>query len=294
VPGQFEYVNSLSANFPIAVALGPLAYIVLLRRRPWLGLYLLLWFSVPFLIHSLFLPFRQERYLLLAMPAVFAAMGIAAAWGCDSLHRDLKFAFTKWFARAGTGNALAGTIVVLTTACVLAPSALHAVKLVRRQVLEGAVRNDWDRVQQVISTTPELTDLPVGSAHSLPTLFYLGRVGFALRVGLLERQATRAEWLQTGNGLGWSPDGTPDYYGGVPVFRSPSALRAAFREAEGVLILMEDRDLNSASGWRLSPEFRQLIRAEAHELCGQNCGSLRLYHWQFEADSVVGERATWH
>lgn len=278
VPGPLFYVYALMTSIPLVASFGSFAFLLLLARRPWLGIYLLTWFAVPFLIHSLFLSFRQERYIMLAMPALFMAVGIVAAWAGEALHREMKAALIRWTGRVRLSRALAGLLVGLAALGALGPATASAAKLVRDDLDAASTNPHWDRMQRLIADDPDLVDLPIGSGHPLPALYYLGRVSFSVRRGLLERPAGHQALMQTGHAFRWESDGAPDYYAGVPVLSDPAAIRERFEKAGGVLIVLGRQEFDSAN---TTPSLRRVLEAEARELCLGTCGSVKLYHWHF-------------
>lgn len=279
---QTYYWMLLDAT-PLIVSLMPLIFLVAIRRNWALAVYLAMWFGVPFVLHSLVFRFQNERYVILALPALFLATGIAAAEGCRALRRVVATWVERRNPRGTPGMArLIGASAVVLVAMV-AIVTTPAVPRVRR-VLAGQVAPpspiDWAGALAILHATPGADSMPWGSFHTLAAKYYWKRVDFSIEPGLLERPiggpntpGPRPQKVH--------PQGTPDWYVGVPVLSTADAIREHFGVGRDVIIAI-DSTIEYGGPGTIMAELRE---GNADELCEGRCGTLHLYRW------TVGNKA---
>lgn len=272
------YYWALSTSFPILLGLAPVSYVAVAVRARWLALYLFLWFAVPVAIHSLLLPWKAERYVLLAIPALLLASAIAAGTGASALRRRLAAALERPEApdRAG-GRARAASAALVTLIALFAIATSRAFNESRR--LPGPHEpKDWTRAFELVRAHGAGM-APIGASQPLTALFYGGRVDFVVGVDFLELPGTDS----------LREEGAPDWYAGLPVLTRPGSIRARFSEADTVALVIE------RSRWEhgnIAPELRAVLPEEATEVCRDRCGALYLFLWSPSTASPEGTTST--
>lgn len=269
------YYRALQEDFPLVISLSPLIFLVVLLRNWRLGGLLLCWFAVPLGLHSLVFPWKSERYVLLAIPALLLAAGIASAVAAESLHRFLGSQMEKWDLTRERRNSLALLVTVVIVACaVITTPAFNS----SRRLATTTKSFGWRESIALLAKRPELAALPIGSAQPLVALHYWGRLDFTVQRALLESWSRDS----TAGGLDHpyliKPMGSPDVYAGKPTLTTADAIRRAFRDRGGVIIGIDQKYLTFDN---VDPTLRAALNQEARELCENHCGSMRLYHWTF-------------
>jgi hypothetical protein len=281
MPSPLFYYYGLAEDLPVALSFAPLVFLIVALRDLRLGVFLATWFGVPLFLHSFVFAWKGDRFMQLAMPAFFLAIGIAAALGAGALFRATRDSIAKWEAAKPYARAAASTVVaVVALALVVTTPAFNAARRA-----PGLAAPDWPEVSAILDERPDLRGLPLGASVPTAGLFYWGRVDFAVAMGLLERfgdpdptDPSVAE--RNAEGSWWAVMGTPDYYAGVPVLTTPHAIRRRFGDVGAVLIAI---DSNRWTYGNIEPGLRQRLSADAEELCVDRCGRLMLFHWRFEA-----------
>ena len=280
MPSPLFYYYGLAEDIPVALSFAPLVFLIVALRDLRMGVFLAAWFGVPLFLHSFVFAWKGDRFVQLAMPAFFLAIGIAAALGAGALFRATRDSIAKWKAARPYARPAASTVVaVVALALVVTTPAFNAA---RRAPGLDAPR--WAEVSAILKERTDLRGLPLGASVPTAGLFYWGRVDFAVAMGLLERfgdpdpnDPSVAEQNQEGSW--WVVMGTPDYYTGVPVLTTPSAIQHRFRDVGAVLIAI---DSNRWTYGNIEPSLRQRLSLDAEELCAHRCGRLMLFHWRFD------------
>ena len=268
------YYRKLSDSFPLIVSLSPLIFLVAILRNRRLGWLLLSWFAVPILLHSLVFPWKAERYVLLAIPALFLATGIAAAAGAAALYDYLSSRLDEWpaVARSRYGIALAATTAIAVSAVITSP-AFNASRRLTNTVLSAG----WDESVALIEKEPTLASLPIGSAQPLVALYYWGRLDFTVQRALLESWRRDTTSSDSDHPYLMKRIGSPDAYAGRPTLTTAQAIRDRFADRGSVLIGIDQKYLTHDN---IDPSLREALNG-ARELCQNRCGSMKLYHWTF-------------
>jgi hypothetical protein len=278
------YYASLRDDFPVLLAFLPLIFLGAIIRKPRLGVYLTTWFAVPMLLHSFFFTWKELRFVLLAMPALFAAAGICAAWAagalfCAAEHAAGQWRFPRWLRRPA-----AYVVVVVTSLVVIGTlPAFFTTRAVMRADQDRAAR--WTQSAAIIRSRPDLAEVPAGTGYALHGLYYWPRLDFVVRVHGLERSTTRTadgRWV-----IELNPMGSPEYKTGRPVLTTPEAIREHFGEAGAVLIGFDVRSESNATRF-IEQSLLDTLSTEAEELCQGRCGTMRLYHWRFNVPADAG------
>lgn len=276
------YVRWLAESLPVVTVLSVLSFPVVLMRRPWLGVFLLCWFAVPLAIH-IALPFRQERYVLAAVPALFLATGVAAAVLFGALRQWARALLEARAVRRGAGGrswladaaATASVVLVGAVAVVSMPAARYALDPDR------AVMVSWRPARDVLEEIPRGSTLPVGSTSPLAALFYLGRVDFVVSKSSLESWVERGQSGPDGttarrSGYEMRPEGAPDFYTGAQVLTTRAAIARRYGAGDTVLVVIERRFITFGN---LDTALEAELSAHAEELCDGRCGEILLYRW---------------
>lgn len=277
---EMSYARAVLTSIPPLGLLTPLAFFVMVRRRPRLGSYLLVWFLVPLAVHEL-MPWKATRFVLLALPAMLLALAYAISYGLGEMRKVIRRVMPQ---RAGLIAEVGGRIAVgaLAIPLLVNPSFVAAARAV------GAGEPPEWRLSGEVLRERGLERVPVGHASSLPALHYWGRLDFTVNEGLRERWVNENErarfGLPPGNGYAELPMGAPDLYTGAPVLASPESIRTHFGYAGAVLIGI-DPDRATIDGVR--PELLEVLETRGEELCQGRCGRMRLYLWAFDPPREV-------
>ncbi|MGH7541297.1 MAG: hypothetical protein ACRELC_09880 [Gemmatimonadota bacterium] len=262
------YYWSFSASLPVLLALAPVSYLVVGTRRPWLAVYLLLWIAVPLAIHSFLLPWKSERYMLVATSGWLLVSAIAAGMGTRALVDRIAAFFER--ARPGLPRRRAvqgaGAAVLVAGAFAVGTSRPFHDSLALPTPHE---RIHWDRAWQAIREAGP-ADAPIGASLPLVPLFYWDRLDFVVGVDFLENYGIEPGDARVG------PDGSLDWYAGLPVLTRPASIRARYPVARTILIGIER---NRWDYGNIAPELKRTLAAEGRELCGDRCGALLLFEW---------------
>jgi hypothetical protein len=254
------YYWTLAGAFPLVVSLAPLSFLATARRHPALAVYLLIWFGLPFVLLSFVLPFKGERFLLLAQPALFLATGIAAAEGLGMLASAMRAGLGNAFDQRWRGRAaIAGCAIVALTAVATMP-AFNAARRIPDSTSTAADRENWTATAAVLAGQPDLDRLKLGSSDEFAPFFYWKRLDFhAASGGEVDLQAI-------------SPAT------GVPRLLTPSDIRRSWGEGATVVIALDSARVVFGV---VDGELYATLQREATELCRGRCGSLLLYRWEF-------------
>lgn len=287
--GEFSpkaYYWMLAEAVPLVLSLMPVIFLAVAKRNGALATYLFAWFAVPLALHSFVFRFQADRYVLLALPALFLSAGIAAADACGALHGAVAEAVQRVRAPSSplAARYAAAGAVALTglTAIVTTPAFVRA-----RKVMAGEVQvhagTDWRRALKVLQAIPGADTLPWGASHPLAPKFYWGRVDFAIAYGLLERPVGGPDSAGP-RAIRAHPQGSRDFYVGVPVLSTVAALRDHFGPGRDVILAVDTSVEAKASFSDFARELRR--KGAAQELCAGRCGSIRMYRWTLPREPV--------
>ena len=274
-----DYYYALVDRFPVIVSLSPAIFVVLLVRDRGLGVYLAAWFAVPLVLHSFVFPWKGERFVFLAVPALFAAAAIVAAWGASGLHGLVMESLEpsarlsphrRWIASAVIGIVVLGAVA--TT-----PAFNES-----RRLVNAPVGMDWRAAAGILRDSPELASVPVGSSATLEALHYLGHVDFSIDRDALEFTSTDS--TSGARRVVTRPIGSPERKSGRPVLTTADAVRERFGVTGRVLIAF---DRGHAANGYLDSSLLAALRSHAVELCRDQCGSLLLYDWRMETGDAA-------
>lgn len=270
------YYYALSERFPLLVSLSPLVFILLAIRQPRLSLYLAIWFAVPVLLHSFVFTWKGERFILLAVPALFTATAFVAAWGASVLYREVRAAIAAWppMARFAGSAAVLAVAIVSLSAIVTTPAFNMARKMVHDNGPAGA---GWKQASAILESRPDLAALPIGSSSPLQPLYYVGRLDFYTNLtdDVIESESTDpAVWLKA------AYDGQPplERKSGAPVLPTAELITKYFADRGGVVIVVDTTYVISNV---LDRALVARLESDADELCRGKCGGVKLFVWTF-------------
>jgi hypothetical protein len=276
-------------NFtPLLLSLVPLIFVAVFRRSPALMTFLLMWFAVPFALHSFVFRFQTERYVLLALPALFLAAGIAAADGCGALFRMVSTKVERLHRGVSPQLArvvAAGTVAMISGFALLTTPAFSRAKRVATGDLEVRSETNWKAALEVLRSTPGADTLPWTSNQSMAARYYWGRLDFAIERGLLDRPEGGPETVGP-RPTTIHPEGSRDYYLGVPVVWRASSVREFFGPGRDVIVAF-DSTVQSRFPESVMSELRG---GNAQELCLGRCGTVLLYRWTLAPDDSAAGR----
>ncbi|MGH7657484.1 MAG: hypothetical protein ACREL6_04555, partial [Gemmatimonadales bacterium] len=266
-PTVTYYYRALSSGLPLAISLLPVTALALWLKRPRLATYLLVWFGGTLAMHSFLLPWKQERYVLLAVPAFLLITAFGAAGGAGALYRYLHGTFASR-TRLGGSFALWATALPALFAIVTQP----AFNMTHRMG-ENPDQDGWRATAAILDTLTGAQSLPLGNTSPAPALYYWERLAFTVQPSLLETWGA-----DPSPGLSRNPVGSPDIYAGVPVLPGPAGIRKHFAGRGGVIIGIEEKYIQ----WHnIDTMLVQRLERDARELCQGECGTMRLYEWKW-------------
>jgi len=277
-PGhRLTYYYALISGFPLLVSLAPVAAGVVFLRKPWLAFYLLTWFLVPFVVLSLVFPFRQERFILTAVPGLFLLGGIAASLACGGIHAALEGrlrgtspGFLRW-------KAVVPPVAVVIVACgalFTTPAFNVARKMPDPTSWPDLRREDWRATVGFVEKVTSAGAVALGTSDPMASTHYWGRVDFQV--------AAR----------GHAP-GEVSGPAAVAVWADPEGIVGRFSEYDRVLIGLDSTRIRAG---RIHDNLLRVLREQGQELCEGRCGTIMLYVWQLpksgsEPQSTLEERS---
>lgn len=276
------YYGALRDEFPVLLAFLPLIFLAAIANRPRLGIYLAVWFAIPLFLHSFVFPWKELRFVMLAMPALFAAAGICAAMGASAVLRGAARATAELRVPVRLRRPAAYAVVAVISITVIGtmPAVFTTRALFRAD--RGAASR-WSQSAEIIRSRPDLTGIPTGTNYALHGLYYWPRLDFVIRVHGLERSTTRTpdgEWV-----IELNPMGSLEYKTGRPVLTTPEAIREHFAAAGAVLVGYSPPSSGDATPF-IEQSLHEILTAEAEELCRGRCGPMNLFYWRFDAPAA--------
>jgi hypothetical protein len=278
----------LSSDTPILIRLYPVVIIAVALRDWRLAVFLGLWFTMPFLIHSLVLPLKNMRYLLGAIPGLLLAGSVAAVIGASALRRSLANLLARDLLSNRAAHRLASAGVAFAAALIIVTApAFYIARQVPatggRIVASVHATEDWRRLSQIVQARDESGELPLGTVDGLAALFYIGRADFVIqrddlyeaRIWAAKRAGEPVPTIKNFDEA--AAQGLADFYSGLPVLTRAAALRKRFEKNTAILIVADN--LRWASKVQIDIGLKDTLLSEARELCQGECGSLRLYEW---------------
>lgn len=282
------YYWLLANTVPLLLSLLPVIFLAVTRRSVALATYLFTWFIVPLVLHSFVFRFQADRYVLLALPALFLATGIAASDACGALLRlastELRRVDARISARVAGYAAVCTVAAVVAIALFTTPAFSRSIRVATRE-LDVRPRTDWRRALEVLQSTPGADTLPWGSLEHLSARFYWRRIDFTVERGLLDRPVGGPEtpWPRA---IVVHPEGTRDFYIGAPILWRASAVREYFGTGRDVIVAVDSTAEANYPGGVVA----EIRREGAKELCLGRCGTLHLYRWTLADDNHEGRR----
>jgi 4-amino-4-deoxy-L-arabinose transferase-like glycosyltransferase len=174
------YFRRLQRSYPVLVALFPVACVVAIARTGRAGVFCVILFCVPFLLHSL-AAFKAQRFLSYAMPFFFAIWGMTIAAVLPALFRAAETTIAQVMAvRAGASWLKVGAgllLIVMAAGLVYSNRAFEdAYRFVRPgQPPPLGSRPNWAGARPLLKGPADSASIVVGTFG--PSIFYnLGRL----------------------------------------------------------------------------------------------------------------------
>jgi 4-amino-4-deoxy-L-arabinose transferase-like glycosyltransferase len=167
------YVYALGGTYPTIFGSFMLACAFALTRNLKATLYILACLTAPFLLHSFFFAWKEDRYLLHVMPFMFIVFSVAVS----ALLRNLYVSVTAWAARALRANPQvigAGVTLIAVIFTFGATRELReGVKLHNLDVgvVAGVQHYNWKKAMDFIVARARPSDVIITS-RSLATHYY--------------------------------------------------------------------------------------------------------------------------
>lgn len=271
------YYHSLSESFPLVVSLVPVVFLTVAIQDSRLGIYLFTWFAVPLFLHSFIFAWKGDRFILLAVPALFLATSIAAATAGRGGYQMIRSRLEGWGYRSTTSGPLAGCVIVLVSLFIIIT--MPAFNNARKVPGIDKKREDWRLIGEIAKSLSKGEEIPLGSSIPLSGLYYWDRVDFTVGRDFAE-SAIQSENGKDRVDAAIGSDTNLDFYVGVPVITTPEKIQSRYAKSGSVLIGIDnDRWLYG----NIDSNLQKVLTSEAEELCQGRCGTLRLYHWVFKS-----------
>lgn len=282
-PQPLTYYYSISERFPILASLMPLLFLVMLIRRPRLGLFLATWFAVPLLLHSFVFPWKGERFILLAMPALFTAAAFVASWGAGALYQEVRAAVALRPSAARYAGAVAmATVAVVSLAAIVTTPAFNVSRKMSRD--DGPPGAGWKQASAILQSHPELAALPVGSSSPLQPLYYIGRLNFFTNVtdDVIQTENNDPNvWIKSA----YEGDPPLERKSGAPVLPTAELIARHFADHGAVVIVVDSSYVTSNM---LDRALFDQLNSDAEDLCRGKCGKVKLFVWAFDRPDAGG------
>ena len=167
------YVYALGGAYPTIFGTFALASMFALTRNLKATVYILACFTAPFLLHSFFFSWKEDRYLLHVMPLMFIVFSVAVS----ALLWNLYVSLTAWAGRAVNANprfvGTTLTVIAVIFLFVATRELREGVKLHNLDVgiVAGVQHYNWKEAMAFISLRARPGDVIITS-RSLAALYY--------------------------------------------------------------------------------------------------------------------------
>lgn len=272
-----SYYWFLSLAFPLVISLLPVICVGALMRNWRASCYLIFWFFVPFILHSFVFWWKEERYIMLAVPALLLLTAFALSSAAQLLYENVLSRTIVRLSERAAHLISGGVVAVASLAIIFTTPGFNT----SRKLAFAPNPYDFRGLHRLLAENPELERLPLGSSAPLRTLYYTGRIDFVVQRGRLERPASTKPGQQLAPVRAFE-EGSPDYYSGRPVLATPEAIRS--RYSSDVLVVIADNHWRSIT---IDGELRKVLSSEAKELCHGTCRGLSVFRWNPAAVHVA-------
>lgn len=162
-----SYFAFLAGSLPLLAIGGAAALYWVIRRYGMLGVYLALWFGVPFIIHSM-LPWKAGRFIILAVPALILMVGIATGDLLGALTTRMRGTLARL--RVPAAAAGAGARMMAASLAIAAITPLPAIRIAAW--LQADPSAGWREALTVAQSMAGTQSIPIGHSLPLPALHY--------------------------------------------------------------------------------------------------------------------------
>jgi len=275
--GRLTYYHALADAFPIVISLGPVIFLLVAHINWRLSAYLLTWFLIPVALHSVVFPFKGERFVLLAVPALLLAAAIATATAAELLVGWITRTLSPLRLRQAWSGIVGpvGASVVAAFAVITTPAFNVARKAPQGASAPTEKREDWRTVGRIVDSVIATHPLPVGTSNPWASAYY--SVPALFDTGLGHGDGTSAPTTSSPR-----PTRAVDYRGApisllrLPVLATPEQIRQRFGADRAVLLAIDSVRWQYGS---TDAELRRTLQRHGRELCDSRCGSVLVFYW---------------
>jgi 4-amino-4-deoxy-L-arabinose transferase-like glycosyltransferase len=273
---HFYHVR-LAEQYPVLWPLTGFAAFAALSFRPRAAAFCATVFGVAFLSAS-FAGMKDDRYLVFALPFLFALWGMALAAVAAPLTHALLALIERarglaapWLPAGPTGAVALAAAALFALSAGGASSRL-AFDLARGKLPEGPGRitPDWAAARTALAPWLEDADAVITS-DEMAALFHLDRSDALI-------SGTRLSEIGDGREFGRDPRT------GIAVISSPASLRALIACREDGLVILSERDL--AFDWAVRPETVAALATAATPMPVPGLDELRVFRWRTPAAAL--------
>jgi hypothetical protein len=273
---HFYHVR-LAEQYPVLWPLTGFAMFAALSFRPRAAAFCATVFGVAFLSAS-FAGMKDDRYLVFALPFLFALWGMALAAVAGPLAQGLLALIERarslaapWLPARPTRPVALAAALLFTVSASGAPARL-AFDLAGGELPQGPGRitPDWAVARGALAPWLERTDAVVTS-NEMAALFHLHRSEALISGTRLSEIGDRREFGR-------------DPRTGIAVISAPASLRALIACREDGLVILSERDL--AFDWAVRPEIVAVLATAATPLPLPGLEELRAFRWQTPAAAL--------
>jgi hypothetical protein len=272
--GAGFHTFTLASHYGWVVTLFPLLVLLVVRLRPWLTTFLVLWFTIPLLANSLFFARKEERLILLAVPALFILAGLALAEAREMVGRAVNLYAREWLPSYRSAVRVGEAVVWFLVAFALLTLPALGVATRIPQTATAPRATDWAALVELFSESQNSANLPVGSPDPLGARFYLGRVDFAVGALLGALPSEMGDRLPAGRFRVASDSVARESLTGSFLTPTLDLLKSAYVPYGVVHVVVDSRLIHTPA---VSPFMCEELLARGAELCRGRCGSLNLY-----------------
>lgn len=170
------YIYVLVGLYPVVFGTFVLASVFALISNPKATLYLLLCFSLPFVIHSFLFAWKTQRYIYHVVPVIFIIFGVGFSAVLSYLYDSLITRLGKTV-RPVTSRIMAGALIGMAVIFLLGSEPWFTQGIKTHQLNEGnfagVQHNNWRNAMQFIREHASSSDIVITSCSLLSR--YYGR-----------------------------------------------------------------------------------------------------------------------
>jgi 4-amino-4-deoxy-L-arabinose transferase-like glycosyltransferase len=267
------YASTLASQFGWVLTLLPVLVLLAIGRHTWLTIFLVLWFIVPLILHSFVITRKEERLLLMAVPALLMLAGLAFSEGKEILSREVGAVTREWLRSYRSAVRAGNVVVAIILAFALISLPAFAISLGSPRSSTAPSVLEWSAFRRVAASLPGVDNVPLGALDPLVAYHYAGRVDFTIASGLDRLPGDLASRRPSSPFRPAHDSVAFERQTGAVMTRTMDEIRAAFSPYGEVHIVTDPGNI-------VAPVMdRSVIDAleGSEELCQGRCGRFRLY-----------------